>query len=170
MVKCMGLGQDRSKMKDSITFLFVLMLSAHFFFEINAYLPLASAIFESVELRDIVVKSFEEKDIVARFADPFKQNKELHQGKMYQIESNIVPIKEDVLRVTYIVQIKESDSGFTEQLSWFSAEVPYTQTMNSAQSWVPDQPGKYSIGVTVWKDLDMAVALSPLYEFEVEVL
>lgn len=143
-------------------------LGIYTFYCFNA-LPNVNAIFETVELTNIVVRSFETKDIIARFADPFNDNKPLEEGKTYQIESRIVPVRENVLHITYVVQIKDSSTSFTEQLTWFSAEVPYSQNANVSQSWIPMRSGKYLIEVSVWEDLEDAIPLAKIYEFEVVV-
>lgn len=134
--------------------------------------PLAYAIppVDRVELKDVVVRSFETKEIVATFSGPARINMPLEEGKMYHIDANVVPVKEDVLQLAYIVQIKDSNTDFTEQLSWVSVEVPYSQNMNASQSWVPMEKGRYQIDVMVWTDLVDPISLSPISGLEVNVI
>lgn len=145
-------------------------LSYYLIYEQSLSLVHAIPPVDRVELKDVVVRSFETKEIVATFAGPARINVPLEEGKMYQIDANIVPVKEDVLLLAYIVQIKDSATGFTEQLSWVSVEVPYSQNMNASQSWIPMENGRYQIDVMVWTDLIEPVSLSSIKRLEVVVI
>ena len=58
-----------------------------------------------------------------------------------------------------IIQITDK-SGAVVSLSWLTARLDGTDTMEISQSWTPKQRGEYTVESFVWKSLADATALS----------
>jgi hypothetical protein len=96
---------------------------------------------------------------------PIKQV-EVEQQMLIQLEiTNNQNIRQ---KFAYIVQVKDSD-GVTISLSWVSGELPAKDAIIAAQSWIPEEAGRYEIEAFVWENIDNPVALSPIRTLNVTV-
>ncbi|MDC0052246.1 hypothetical protein OAJ34_00375 [Candidatus Nitrosopelagicus sp.] len=60
---------------------------------------------------------------------------------------------------TYIVQIKNEDNNVIS-LSWVTGETMPSQELGMSVSWMPQEPGKYSIERFVWNSIQGAIPLT----------
>ena len=69
----------------------------------------------------------------------------------------------------YIVQIKDSDD-IVVSLSWVQGAINAGQSLNVAQSWLPDSSGTYKVQIFVWQSITNPLPLtSTVTELEVNV-
>ena len=68
----------------------------------------------------------------------------------------------------YIVQIHD-ENNFTVSLSWLTGALTPKQSFSSAQSWTPQNPGKYTATVFVWESINNPTALSPPLSIDIIV-
>jgi hypothetical protein len=68
----------------------------------------------------------------------------------------------------YIVQIQD-EKKFTVSLSWLTGKLTPMQSFSSAQSWTPQNSGKYSATVFVWESINNPTALSPPLSMDIIV-
>lgn len=68
----------------------------------------------------------------------------------------------------YIVQILDEKKSIVS-LSWLTGKLTPMQSFSSAQSWIPQNPGKYSATVFVWESINNPSALSPPLSIEIIV-
>ncbi len=61
---------------------------------------------------------------------------------------------------TYILQVVDSN-GVTLSVSWITGTLVDNQSLNLAESWMPQSPGKYTAQIFVWKNLLEPDALAP---------
>jgi len=59
----------------------------------------------------------------------------------------------------YIIQVKNQD-GAVVSLSWIQGELTSNQSLELSQSWIPTEPGNYTIESFVWNSLQVPIALS----------
>lgn len=68
----------------------------------------------------------------------------------------------------YIVQILDEKKSVVS-VSWLTGSLTPMQTFSSAQSWTPQNTGKYSATVFVWESVNNPTALSPPLSIEIIV-
>lgn len=68
----------------------------------------------------------------------------------------------------YIVQVQD-EKNFTVSLSWLTGSLTPMQSFSSAQSWTPQNSGKYSATVFVWESINNPTALSPPLSIDIIV-
>jgi hypothetical protein len=68
----------------------------------------------------------------------------------------------------YMVQVVDS-SGGTDYFQAFSASMLPNQSFNASQTWIPTNPGTYTIQVFVWNSLASAVPLTNVVEKQITV-
>jgi hypothetical protein len=68
----------------------------------------------------------------------------------------------------YLVLIKD-EMDTTVSLSWVTGELPKTESLKTAQSWIPSSLGKFTIEIFVWESIDKPEALSPVRRVIIEV-
>ena len=68
----------------------------------------------------------------------------------------------------YMVQVVDS-SGGTDYFQAFSASMLPNQSFNASQTWIPTNPGTYTVQVFVWNSLASAVPLTNVVEKQVTV-
>ncbi len=68
----------------------------------------------------------------------------------------------------YIVQIEDQD-GVIVSLGWIEGSLSPNQRLSPALSWIPQNPGTYTITVFVWEAIVNPSALSPTLQMEIEV-
>jgi len=71
-------------------------------------------------------------------------------------------------KFAYLVQIQD-EKGFTVSLSWLTGMLVPSQSFSPSQSWIPQNPGKYTATVFVWESVENPSALSPPLSIEIEV-
>jgi len=81
-------------------------------------------------------------------------------GEQLLIQSEVANKQDKKQPFTYIVQVKDS-SGITVSLSWVISELPASDSLNVAQSWLPTVAGQYTVEIFVWESLQNPTALSP---------
>ena len=68
----------------------------------------------------------------------------------------------------YIIQVKDEE-GFTDQLSWVNGLLQARQEFRPQQSWIPENPGEYTVEIFIWKSVANPVPLSPPLMMKVNV-
>ena len=91
---------------------------------------------------------------------------ELNIGKIGMIFSNIKNELDYSQEFTYIVQIKNENNDVVS-LSWVSGEVRPSQELGMSVSWMPQEPGKYSIDRFVWNSIKGSIPLTDTVSTEV---
>lgn len=125
---------------------------------------------ETVEVREIFANSLFGNYVSnmerAPAADPMLVNtfgenvSQIRTGEQLLIQSEVTNAQNRKQAFAYIVQVKDSE-GLPVSLSWITAELPPSESLKAAQSWLPSIPGNYSVEVFVWESLADPVALSP---------
>ena len=82
-------------------------------------------------------------------------------GSQILVQSTITNSQEKKQSFAYIVQIKDVN-GVTVSLSWVSGELPASEQLSVAQSWIPEATGEHVAEVFVWESIDRPTALSPV--------
>lgn len=65
----------------------------------------------------------------------------------------------DEKKFTYIVQVLNS-KGQTEFLEGLSASMVSGQSFTAVQTWIPHEPGKYTVQVFVWSSLASPIPIT----------
>ena len=86
---------------------------------------------------------------------------DVRKGSSLQIQSIISNPQIKHQPFSYIVQIKDA-KGVTIQLSWAIGELPPSESLSTALSWIPDKSGAYSVEIFVWASVDYADPLSTI--------
>ena len=73
-------------------------------------------------------------------------------GQQVMIEAKVTSKVATDEEIAYISLVKDAD-GITIALSWITGTVSSGQFLELAVSWLPDQPGEYTVQVFVWKNL-----------------
>jgi len=68
----------------------------------------------------------------------------------------------------YIIQVKDEE-GFTDQLSWVNGLLQAHQEFRPQQSWIPENPGEYTVEIFIWESVANPVPLSPPLMMKVNV-
>jgi hypothetical protein len=82
-------------------------------------------------------------------------------GSQILVQSTIANSQTKKQPFAYIVQIKDVN-GVTVSLSWVSGELPPSEALSVAQSWIPEAKGEHVAEVFVWESIDTPTALSPV--------
>ena len=77
-------------------------------------------------------------------------------GMLFSKVKNIIDFSQEF---TYIVQIKNEDDNVIS-LSWVTGEAMPSQELGMSVSWMPQEPGKYSIERFVWNSIQGAIPLT----------
>ena len=77
-------------------------------------------------------------------------------GMLFSKVKNIIDFSQEF---TYIVQIKNEDDNVIS-LSWVRGEIIPSQELGMSVSWMPQEPGKYSIERFVWNSIQGAIPLT----------
>ena len=62
-------------------------------------------------------------------------------------------------KFTYIVQVL-NNKGQTEYLEGLSASMVSGQSFTAAQTWIPHEPGKYTVQIFVWSSLASPIPIT----------
>jgi hypothetical protein len=68
----------------------------------------------------------------------------------------------------YMVQVVDG-SGGTDYFQAFSASMLPNQSFNASQTWIPTNPGTYTIQVFVWNSLASAIPLTNVVEKQITI-
>jgi len=68
----------------------------------------------------------------------------------------------------YITQVT-NDENVVISLSWLTGSLSPRQSFSPAQSWIPTEPGLYTIQIFVWESITNPEALSPPLSMTVNV-
>ena len=91
---------------------------------------------------------------------------ELYIGQTGMIFSNIKNVIDYSQEFTYIVQIKNEDNNVVS-LSWVTGDIISSQELGMSVSWMPQEPGKYSVDRFVWNSIKAAIPLTDTVSTEV---
>jgi len=83
----------------------------------------------------------------------------LDVGQTGMIFSNVKNVIDYSQEFTYIIQIKNEDNNVVS-LSWVTGEVMSSQELGMSVSWMPQEPGKYSIDRFVWNSIKGSIPLT----------
>jgi hypothetical protein len=81
-----------------------------------------------------------------------KQLEEIFVGQQVLVQADVRNNLEQKQPFAYLVLINDGD-GFTVSLSWITGTLPSGETLSAAQSWIPDNAGRYTVRVFVWEDV-----------------
>ena len=84
-------------------------------------------------------------------------------GMLFSKVKNIIDFSQEF---TYIVQIKNEDDNVIS-LSWVTGEAMPSQELGMSVSWMPQEPGKYSIERFVWNSIQGAIPLTETISTEI---
>lgn len=89
-------------------------------------------------------------------------------GERVVFQSEITNTQDVRQPFVYLVQVKNMQ-GVTIWLSWMRSELPPDDSLNAAQSWIPDVPGDYEVEVFIWDSIEGRSILSPSKIISLEV-
>ena len=87
-------------------------------------------------------------------------------GQTGMIFSNVKNVIDYSQEFTYIVQIKNEDNNVVS-LSWVTGEIMSSQELGMSVSWMPQEPGKYSIDRFVWNSIKGSIPLTDTVSTEI---
>ena len=87
-------------------------------------------------------------------------------GQTGMIFSNVMNMIDYSQAFTYIVQIKNEENNVVS-LSWVSGELVSSQKLGMSVSWIPQEPGKYSIDRFVWNSIKGSIPLTDTVSTEI---
>ena len=76
----------------------------------------------------------------------------IHVGQEIQLQATAANNSTSDQPFAYIVQVKDGN-GLTVSLTWIDGQLSPREPSDLAISWIPEEPGKYSVEVFIWKDL-----------------
>ena len=92
--------------------------------------------------------------------------KRLGIGQTGMIFSNVKNVIDYSQEFTYIVQIKNENNNVVS-LSWVTGEIIPSQELGMSVSWIPQEPGKYSIDRFVWNSIKESIPLTNAVSTEI---
>ena len=84
-------------------------------------------------------------------------------GMLFSKVKNTIDFSQEF---AYIVQIKDEDNNVIS-LSWVTGETMPSQELGMSVSWMPQEPGKYSIERFVWNSIKGAIPLADVIYTEI---
>ena len=84
-------------------------------------------------------------------------------GMLFSKVKNVIDFSQEF---TYIVQIKNEDNNVIS-LSWVTGETMPSQELGMSVSWMPKEPGKYSIERFVWNSINGSIPLTDTISTEI---
>ena len=84
-------------------------------------------------------------------------------GMLFSKVKNTIDFSQEF---AYIVQIKDEDNNVIS-LSWVTGETMPLQELGMSVSWMPQEPGKYSIERFVWNSIQGAIPLTETVSTEI---
>jgi len=92
-----------------------------------------------------------------------------HVGQTINFNSMISSKYQNSQKISYIVQIKDSNNKVVF-LKWLDSSVVNLSTTNTTISWVPVLPGVYSAEVYIWNGMDSLVPLTDQSQYKIQIL
>lgn len=92
-----------------------------------------------------------------------------HVGQTINFNSMISSKYQNSQKISYIVQIKDSNNKVVF-LKWLDSSVVNLSTTNTSISWVPVLPGIYSAEVYIWNGMDSLVPLTDQSQYKIQIL
>jgi len=92
-----------------------------------------------------------------------------HVGQTINFNSMISSKYQNSQKISYIVQIKDSNNKVVF-LKWLDSNVVNLSTTNAAISWVPILPGVYSAEIYIWNGMDSLVPLADQNQYKIQIL
>ena len=89
-------------------------------------------------------------------------------NQQVQIQASLTNSQDRSQSFAYLVQIQDAN-GVTVALSWLNSELSASQSLNTAQSWIPNSSGSYTAQVFVWEGVSNPTALAPSTEILITV-
>jgi len=121
--------------------------------------------------QEIIISSIPTTErLIINNSDILAQNGELIErldvGKTGMIFSNVKNVIDYSQEFIYIVQIKNEENNVVF-LSWVTGEVRSSQELGMSISWMPQEPGKYSIDRFVWNSIKESIPLTDTVSTEI---
>jgi len=88
--------------------------------------------------------------------------------KQVQIVADVTNSQEKIQPFAYLVQIRD-ENDVTISLAWLTGSLFPKQMLSPALSWIPENPGTYTVTIFVWESIDNPEALSPPLVLQLEV-
>jgi hypothetical protein len=88
--------------------------------------------------------------------------------KQVQIVADVTNSQEKIQPFAYLVQIQDENDA-TISLAWLTGSLSPKQMLSPALSWIPENPGTYTVTIFVWESIDNPEALSPPLILQLEV-
>ena len=88
--------------------------------------------------------------------------------KQVQIVADVTNSQEKIQPFAYLVQIQD-ENDVTISLAWLTGSLSPKQMLSPALSWIPENPGTYTVTIFVWESIDNPDALSPPLVLQLEV-
>ena len=100
--------------------------------------------------------SMNELEILSQNGELIERLEMGQTGMLFSKVKNAIDFSQEF---TYIVQIKNEDNNVIS-LSWVTGETMPSQELGMSVSWMPQEPGKYSIERFVWNSIQGAIPLT----------
>ena len=100
--------------------------------------------------------SMNELEILSQNGELIERLEMGQTGMLFSKVKNTIDFSQEF---TYIVQIKNEDNNVIS-LSWVTGETMPSQELGMSVSWMPQEPGKYSIERFVWNSIQGAIPLT----------
>jgi len=97
-----------------------------------------------------------------------KQLEEVFVGQQVLVQADVRNNLQDKQPFSYLVLINDAD-GITISLSWITGTLPPGETLSAAQSWIPDNSGRFTVKAFVWKSISEPEPLGKSLETSVTV-
>jgi len=88
--------------------------------------------------------------------------------KQVQIVADVTNSQEKIQPFAYLVQIRD-ENDVTISLAWLTGSLSPKQMLSPALSWIPENPGTYTVTIFVWESIHNPEALSPPLVLQLEV-
>ncbi|HYL65921.1 MAG TPA: hypothetical protein VEU72_02070 [Nitrosopumilaceae archaeon] len=89
-------------------------------------------------------------------------------GQQIGVESTLTNHASSEQKFTYLVQVIDK-YGAAEYLEGFSASMMSNQSFTTSQTWIPKEPGQYTIQVFVWDSLKSGIPLTNILQTQITV-
>jgi len=97
-----------------------------------------------------------------------KQLEEFFVGQQVLVQADVRNNLQEKQPFSYFVLINDAE-GFTIALSWITGTLPPGETLSAAQSWIPDNAGRFTVKVFIWKSVSEPEPLGKALERAVRV-
>lgn len=84
---------------------------------------------------------------------------EIFTGQQVLLQADVRNNLDERQPFAYLVLIKDAN-GITVSLSWITGTLPPSETLSAAQSWVPEEAGRFTVEVFLWESVATPVPLT----------